>query len=248
MAGILPEDAPDPRVEQAEQLKHMPIPVMGLVAQPSLEDTDSLGLEYGPDNRGYSYMSVSVTYTLWRNPNDRSDPINLAELNEEMRRATEFVSPWPRPAWLVEQVARMRYPQLWDAVRTIWHRDPSELSSVRTLVVEHVNHVLTNQYRQELVLTGNPWDQHAPTVSDQMVNGDISVLVNGVPVPGVEVDTDTFVYGVGAELIGSGVMTAVLPRTELRHIEIQFTTRSKWPHPASTSRTSCGQGCVGESW
>ena len=68
MAGILPEDAPDPRVEQAEQLKFMPIPVMGLVPQPSLEDADSIGLAYGQDNRGYSDMSVSVTYALWRNP------------------------------------------------------------------------------------------------------------------------------------------------------------------------------------
>jgi len=226
MAGILPEDAPDPRITQAEQLKHKPIPVMGLVAQPSLEDTDCLGLEYGQDNRGYSYMSVGVTYTLWRNPNDHSDPINLAELNEEMRRATEFASPWPRPAWLVEQVARIRYPQLWDAVRTIWHHDPSELSAVPTLLVDHVNHVLTNQYLREIGLTGNPWDQHAPTVSERTVNDHISVLVNGVPVPGVEVNTDPFVYGVGAELPGGGVMTAVLPQTELLHIQIQFTTRS----------------------
>lgn len=225
MAGILPEDAPDPRGEQAEQLKFMPIPVMGLVPQPSLEDTDSIGLEYGRDNRGYSYMSVSVTYTLWRNPHDRSDPINLADLNEEMRRATEFVPPWPRPAWLVEQVARMRYPQLWDAVRTTWYRDPSEHSSVRTLLVDHVNHLLMNQYRQEPGLTNSAWDPSVPTVSERMVNGQVSVLVKGVPVPGAEVDTDPFVYGVGAELPGGGVMTAVLPRAELEHIQIQFTTR-----------------------
>lgn len=38
MDGILPEDAPDPRIEQAEELKLMPVPVMGLVPQPSLED------------------------------------------------------------------------------------------------------------------------------------------------------------------------------------------------------------------
>jgi hypothetical protein len=49
VAGILPEDAPDPRAEQAERLKLMPIPVMGLVSQPSLEDTDTVGLGYGQD-------------------------------------------------------------------------------------------------------------------------------------------------------------------------------------------------------
>ena len=110
MTGILPEDAPDPRVEQAERLKLMPIPVMGLVSQPSLEDTDTVGLGYGRDARGYSEMTASVTYTLWRNPMDRSDPINLADLNEQTRKAIEDVPPWPRPAWLVEQVKRMQYP------------------------------------------------------------------------------------------------------------------------------------------
>ena len=225
MAGILPEDAPDPRVEQAAQLKFMPVPVMGLVPQPSLEDTDSISLAYGQDNRGYHDMSVSITYTLWRNPSDRADPINFAELSEEMRRATEFVPPWPRPAWLVEQVARMRFPQLWEAVRTTWHRDPSEHFSVRTLLVEHVNHLLMNLYQQEPGLSSSNWDSPAPTVTDRMVNDRVSVLVNGIQVPGVEVDADPFVYGIGAELPGGGVMTAVLPRAELKHIQIQFTTR-----------------------
>jgi hypothetical protein len=109
LTGILPEDAPDPRVEQAARLKLMPIPIMGLVSQPSVEDTDSVGLGYGQDARGYSEMTVSVTYTFWRNPSDRSDPIDLADLDEQTRRAIEDVPPWPRPAWLVKQVERMRY-------------------------------------------------------------------------------------------------------------------------------------------
>jgi hypothetical protein len=226
VTGILPEDAPDPRVEQTERLKLMPNPVMGLVSQSSLEDTDTVGLEYGRDARGYSEMTASVTYTLWRNPIDRSDPINLADVDEQTRRAIEDVPPWPRPAWLVEQVERMRYPQLWEAVRTTWHRDSSERTSVRSVLVDHVNYILMNQYRQELGLSDKAWDQPAPAVTDLMVNGKVSVLVNGVEVPGAEVDTDPFVYGIGAELAGGGVVTAVLPRAELKRIQVQFTTRS----------------------
>ncbi|WP_459317322.1 hypothetical protein [Arthrobacter sp. RHLT1-20] len=204
----------------------MPIPVMGLVSQPSLEDTDNVGLRYGQDARGYSEMTASVTYTVWRNPLDRSDPINLADLNEQTRRAIKDVPPWPRPAWLVEQVERMRYPQLWEAVRTTWHRDSSERPSVRSLLVDHVNYILMNQYRQELGLSGNAWDLPKPAVTDRMVNDQVSVLINGVEVPGAEVDTDPFVYGIGAELMGGGVVTAVLPRAELKRIQVQFTTRS----------------------
>ena len=225
VTGILPADAPDPRAEQAEHLKLMPIPVMGVVPQPSLENTNTVGLGYGQDDRGYSDTTASVTYTLWRNPNDRSDPMNLADLDEQTRRAIEDVPPWPRPAWLVEQVERMRYPQLWEAVQTTWHRDSSERYSVSRVLVDHVNYILMNQYRHELGLRGNPWDQPAPTVTDLMVNGHVTVLVNGVDVPGAEVNTDPFVYGIGAGLAGGGVVTAVLPRAELKRIQIQFTTR-----------------------
>ncbi|WP_425861497.1 hypothetical protein [Arthrobacter sp. TWP1-1] len=226
VAGILPEDAPDPRAEWVEKLKLMPIPVMGLMPQPSLEDTDTVGLSYGLDDRGYSEMTASITYALWRNPDDRSDPVNLADLDEKTRRSIEEVPPWPRPPWLIEHVERLRYPQLWEAVRTIWHRDPSERFTVRYLLADHVNHILMNLFRQELWPGSNPWDQHAPTVTGRMVNGQARTVVNGVEVPGAEVDTDPFVYGIGAQLTGGGVVTAVLPRAELSHIQIQFTTRT----------------------
>mgnify|MGYP005989909441 CR=1 FL=1 len=226
MTGILPEDAPDPRVEQAKRLKLMPIPVMGLVSQPSLEDADTVSLTSGEDDRGYSEMAASVTYTLWRNPADRSDPINLADPNEQARRAIDVVPQWPRPAWLVEQVQRMLYPQLWEAVRTTWHRDPSPRTSLHSVLVEHVNHILTNRYRQELGLSEGSWDQPALAVTDRMVNAQAGVLVNGVEVPGAEVDTNPNVYGIGAELAGGGVVTAVLPRAELKLIQVQFATRA----------------------
>ena len=224
VVGILPEDAPDPRVEWAENLKRMPIPVLGLVPQPSLEDTDLVSLNSASGEHGYSEMTASITYTLWRNPDDRSDPVNLADLDEETRRSIEEVPPWPRPPWLIEQVERMRYPQLWEAVRTTWHREPSERSSVQSLLADHVNYILMNQYRQELWPGANPWDQHAPIITGRMVNGHARTVVNGVDVPGAEVDTDPFVYGVGARFTG-GVVTAVLPRTELKWIQVRFATR-----------------------
>lgn len=223
---MLPEDAPDPGAEWVENLKLMPIPVVGLMPQPSLEDTDSVGLSYGQDDHGYSDMTASITYTLWRNPDDRTDPVNLADLDEDTRRSIEEVPPRPRPRWLIEQVERMRYPQLWEAVRTTWHREPSGDSSVQSLLADHVNHILMNQYRHKLWPGGNPWDQHAPVVTARMVNGRARTVVNGVEVPGAEVDTDPFVYGIGAELAGGGVVTAVVPRAELKHLQIRFLDRS----------------------
>ena len=171
-------------------------------------------------------MTASITYTLWRNPDDRADPVNLADLDETTRRSIEEVPPWPRPPWLIEYLQRLRYPQLWEAVRTTWHRVPSERSSVQNLLADHVNHILMNQYREELWPGGSPRDQHPPTVTGRMVNGQARTVINGINVPGAEIDTDPFMYGIGAQLPGGGVVTAVLPRTELKHVTVQFTTRS----------------------
>lgn len=102
---------------------------------------------------------------LWRTPDDHADPVSLAGLDEERRRAIEDVPPSPRPGWLVEQVARMRCPQLWEAVRTIWYRDASELSSVRSLLVDHVNFILMNQFRQDGGSVAATWNPAAGAVT-----------------------------------------------------------------------------------
>lgn len=94
-AGVLPEDAPDPRIASAEQLRLMPIPAMGLVPQPSLEETGSVGLGHAHDGEGYSEMTAALSYTLWRVPGDRADPRNLAELDSDMLRAIEHLPPGP---------------------------------------------------------------------------------------------------------------------------------------------------------
>ncbi|GAP61206.1 hypothetical protein AHiyo1_48790 [Arthrobacter sp. Hiyo1] len=223
---MVPEDAPDPRLEHAKRLVLMPIPIMGLVSQPSLEDPDMVGFHYGQDSRGYNEMSASITYTLWRNPADRADPINLAELDEQTRRSIETVTPWPRPAWLVEGVQRMRYPKLWEAVRTTWHREASERSSPARVLAEHMNYILMNRYRRERQLGGNVWDGLAPDLRSRPANREVAVRIDGIEVQGVEMDKNPFVYGVGASLERGGVVTAVLPRDELKYIRIEFAKRT----------------------
>src|SRR5690606_12749222 len=143
-AGILPEDAPDPRRDRAEALKAMPIPVIGLVEQRTLELADT-GLSSQSDGTSFSMMTVAESSTLWRNPDDRSDPINLADLDDATRRALDEVPPWPRPSWLIEEVERMRYPRLMEAVRTTWQREETEYTTRDRLIVDHANHILMNQ-------------------------------------------------------------------------------------------------------
>ena len=150
-AGVLPEDAPDPRLEREERLKDMPVPIVVLVPQPSVEFVD-FGVSTTGSASGIDAMTVSMSATLWRNPVNKSDPVNLADLDEATRRALDEVPPWPRPAWLVESVERMRYPMLWEAVQTTWHREETERSTLDSLLVQHTNHILMNQFREQLGL------------------------------------------------------------------------------------------------
>lgn len=227
IAGILPEDAPDPRLEQEARLKDMPIPVIELVPQPAVEvvgfgittTTASLG---GGSN--VTEMTVSMSATLWRNPSDKSAPENLAVLDEATRHAIEDVPPWPRPAWLVESVERMRYPLLWEAVRTSWHRDENERTTVDSLLVQHTNYILMNQFREQLGIDIHDWSSPALT-SQRVVRTGIDVQFDGNALRGSEIDTDPFVYAVGAKLPGGGTLTAVIPREHLPHLRLAFTPR-----------------------
>lgn len=222
--GILPEDAPDPRLEQATKLKTFPVPLMGLISQPALEEISQMSLNDAYDDRGYSEICATLSYTLWRNPNDRADPINLAQLPEETRAMIDDVPPWPRPAWLVEQAEMYRYPMLWEAVRTTWQRDPARESTLSTLLVEHANYVLMNQYNQDS--SSLSWDRSAPThlVSERAINTNARVQINGVETLAAELDTDIYVYGIGAQLESGGFLTAVIPRSELKYINVSFGT------------------------
>lgn len=169
-------------------------------------------------------MSVGVTYTLWRNPADRSDPVNLAELDETTRRALEEVPPWPRPTWLIEGVERMRYPRLEEAVRTTWHREESALSSVQNVLIGHTNHILMNGFREELGLDPREWDSPALT-SSRSIRHDARIVVDGDRMAGLAIDTSPFVYAVGTTLSTGGVLTVVVPRDDLPRLDMSFVPR-----------------------
>jgi len=224
--GFIREDAPDPRIAQADKVKLMPVPVMGFVPQPTLEDvlmenTMTAGMAE------FDQMAVGINYTLWRNPNDHSDPVNLAHLDERTRRSLDAPAPVPRPAWLIERVERMRYAMLWEAVRTTWTRDASEYSTPARLLVDHANHILMNRFREELGLGDGPVGDFAGQLTEKAVNRHASATVDGAEVPALEIDTDPFVYAIGAELAPGNVLTAVVPRDELQYVTVEFAQRRR---------------------
>ncbi len=225
--GVLPEDAPDPSLGLIERLRAMPVPIRGLVAQPHIEVWGSFSMSSGTSNGVMQEMTAGISYTLWRNPADRDDPLNLAELDDESRRAVDMQTPWLRPQWLLETVARMRYPMLREVARTTWRADGPHRPTPAADLVHHVNHVLMNQYparsaRDPDARRGRP---ESP-VDERHIEHGPPVVVNGAAVAGMRIDTDPHVLGIGADLGSAGVLNAVLDRDALPYVVVEFATRS----------------------
>ncbi|MDN3311766.1 hypothetical protein QWJ90_12585 [Microbacterium oryzae] len=221
---VAPENMPDPRVEALEKLREMPVPAMTLIPQPHAELSDLPGIQQSRDSRGISEMSVSFSYTLIRNPEDRSSPENLTTLDEDTKRALdEFPSSSSRPEWLTELTEQLRYPRLWEAVRTSWFRDETDYSTPDAVLVEHVNHVLRNSYRAERGLEGRAGSlPPAPDVTTRAVQHHGSLTLEGVPLNALVVDTDPHVYAIGATTRNGGIVTVVLPREEIERIQVEL--------------------------
>lgn len=230
IVGVLPEDAPDPRVEAGRRLLGLPFPLLGLAPQPTIEDADRPAIMEATDSEGRSQFAVSFSYTLWRNPDDHADPVNLKHLEPDEQAAIETVPPWPRPAWLIETLEMMRYPQLWEAVRTCWSRDHSEYTNLDRQLVDHANHILVNQFRQELGLAPGPTEDGAWKIRPSSVNTAATLEIDGEHVPAFEINTDPFVYAVGAQLRADVVTTVVVARDHLRYLRLALHSRT----PAAT--------------
>ncbi|GLK15682.1 hypothetical protein [Herbiconiux flava] len=236
VTGYLPKDAPDPRIAQAAQARTLPVPVLGFTPQPSLDDVHLENIETGGGS-----MTVGISYTLWRNPADRSDPVNLADLDAEALRSLEQPSPHSRPAWLLETIERMHYPLLWEAVRTTWHRTPTEFSAPPTLLVAHAHHILANRFRAELGLAPALTDQRpthpahsADLLTERAVRPRPPVDVDGELRPALEIDTDPLIYALAVPLTPTSTLTAVVPRADLPHVTLAFARRTP-PTPGSAT-------------
>lgn len=248
--------------------RRMPVPVYGLVAQRHLEDWDAFGVNTSTHDDVLDSCDVSISYTLWRNPEYIDDPVNLAApaapdgepgtwFDEAVGRRHRAALR-ERPDWLLERLRRMRYPMLWECVTTHWCAPPrdedsdsagagagasagsagsagsprsagSPGSASRPATVEehlatHVNHVLANAFRETRLHGAAPGDLDSP-VDERHVEHGVPLRVNGFWRPGIRIDTDPDVFGLGVALNPTTCITAVVPRDELRFIELGFATR-----------------------
>lgn len=225
MGGRVLVDAPDPAEGQRDEVRQLGFPVAGLVRQRHLEELGMLGTvtsRSGPDGTPPEAATVARSYTLWRNPDDRADPVNLradadSAVPEDRQRTGDEP---PRPSWLVALADQVRYPMLWEAVQTHWSDGTRPSESVAERLAHHVDHLLQNQFREEHALPSpvdGPWVE---LVTASAVQSGHPVVVDGDAHAGFLLDTDPFVLGVAVELDDGRVLTVALPREALAFVEL----------------------------
>ncbi|WP_378143719.1 hypothetical protein ACFJGV_09835 [Cnuibacter sp. UC19_7] len=222
--GVLPVDAPDPSAASDARLRACAFPLIELRPQPTISRHPVSGFTDSRGAVGLEESSVVFTYTLWRHPEDRSDPRNEIELDERVRRSIDEEPPWGRPEWVRRQAQLFHYPMLWEAVRTSWYASPGHpAASLPLQLVDHANHVLRNSFREQLRLPAGPgggdeWKVRGSAVAPG------TVVVDGEPREGVQIDTDPWVYAVGYRVDEQVLCTAVIDRDALPFVTLELST------------------------
>jgi hypothetical protein len=224
--GHVREDEPDPRERSREESRAVPV-LVGLVPQPHVEESGGLNVGRSISGDGtVDAAAVSINYRYWRNPSDRDDPANLAHLDPATLRQLDEEPPWPLPPWLLEAREAMRYPTLWECVRTSYRRDPACAETTpASQLVAHVNHILMNRFRDTRVVGEFPGTLDSP-VDERHVERDVAVRADGRTIDGVRLDTDPDVTGLAARLGPDLVFSAVVERDVAHTLTIDFATRA----------------------
>ena len=130
-----------------------PPPVVGLIPQPSITDSAGSASRKHEAPRGTPRPPLTAATRSGVTPTIIPTPLKPRRSLTPTCASLDAEPPWPRPAWLIE-VAPTRYPMLRQAVRTSWNREPSERTALAEQLVDHTNHVLRNQYREQLEQPG----------------------------------------------------------------------------------------------
>lgn len=222
-----PRDLPEPKTVD-DAADEFGLAVMTLVPQVSVAELGVSTVAHSSNGGPSTIESIALSYTLWRNPKDRSDPGNLADLADEVLASLDAPSARPLPMWMRDRLELMKYPSLWEGVMTTRRTGPT----AEQTLVDHANHVLRNTFRELRVSGGRPGTLDAPVGLRNIMP--TQLIVDEAEVEGFVVDSDPHIVAFGADL-GDRILTAVLARDHLPFLTLEFSTRVR-PGTAPTLR------------
>jgi hypothetical protein len=146
--------------------------------------------------------AIALSYSVYVNPDDLDDPINLRRLKDGETAQTELTH--GQPAWVHKLIVQSRYPLLWEAVRTSTAVDALSWGSAAGALAQHLDHVAVNAQERgpDAFLTPDS-DATDPKLADPIVLG-----IDGRPEPGIRIRHRG--YRAYAATLGDRVLSVVL--------------------------------------
>lgn len=193
-------------------------PVYGFVAQSHLQEFAAT-----PASATGRVVQVSLSYTYFRVPARPADPSNFVELTADQERAIVAAEGSKLPPWLKDQISRMRYPVLFEAVRTSLPIPSERAHPIESRLAAHMSDAL-HALRPQLATVESSHHGSPLQVRDDDIRRGVPVLVDGEPVRSYRVDGHPEVIAIGMDL-RSCFVTAVVPRGMLPGLDLSFARR-----------------------
>lgn len=216
--GASARDLPAPPTPE-ETAARFGRPVFGLVPQPHLKELDTLSTVASDEE----LTDVSVSYSFLTEPTDPTDPRNLVPTVRDIDGWLEKAERDGQPEWFVRSLQAMRFPMVWEAVRTTSRTDPSGATTAERLAA-HMEHVLINtsdERRRRDDDSGIPSLDTGVTAAHARPT---TVPVDGTERPGIQIDTDPTVIGWAVE-VDDSLVSVVLDRDRADHLDVRLVTR-----------------------
>lgn len=184
-------------------------PIFALIRQPKLELCTTSQSSDG--------IFVSTSYTYVRHPHFRMHPDNHVPLSPAQEEALERIERIALPSNLADKVARLRFPILWDAVRTWAPRHEDTQTTLRTHLVAHLREA--RAHRHVLHLPTVPTND-APAEGHPLIPQATVVFIDRHPHPGIVLRSDDYT-AIGASTPETTITTVIESRTA-QHLRLNF--------------------------
>ena len=193
-------------------------PVFSLVEQPGLIRLDGLSTVATGDR----LVEVSVSYSHLVAPEDPTDPRGLVDDIDEVTGWIEKAHRDGRPEWFVRSLEALRFPMLWETVRTA-RRDADGATSLAESLARHLDHVLINTVEGRRRRSGDRPGRELDGPVNPAHARPATVVVDGLPREGVEIDTDADLTG-WAVIVDDLVVSVALDREVAATLEVALAT------------------------
>jgi hypothetical protein len=201
----------------AEALRSLGCPVIGFTAQPHLAEL----VATTRSDRART-VGVSISYTYYRRPSRPDHLENFVDLTPEQHRAIERAQSSALPQWMIDQVSAIRFPTLWDAVRTAKAAPGDSKNALETRLVSHANDVLRARDPRHVPLRA----PRAPTTGrvcrDDLLQS-TCMVVDHRPQRGRLLDAGPHLVAIGAR-VDDRFLTVVYDTRIAPRLELEFST------------------------